>query len=110
MAFNYYNLAYFAPLISVMIILVVLFAFFPMPSHHPNISTATTEYSVTFNEVGLPKDIQWGITFGGHQFNSTPGQNQITVTGLTSGNYIWTTWSIPLETDAGIHLHSLLEA
>jgi hypothetical protein len=95
MAFNYYNLAYFAPLISVMIILVVLFAFFPMPSRHPNISTATTEYNVTFNEVGLPKDIQWGITFGGHQFNSTPGQNQITVTGLTSGNYIWTTWSIP---------------
>src|SRR5579883_56126 len=95
MAFNYYNLAYLAPLISVMIILVVLFAFFPIPPHHPNISTTATEYNVTFNEVGLQKDMQWGINFAGHQFNSTPGQNQITLTGLTSGNYIWTTWSIP---------------
>ncbi|MEM3637918.1 MAG: hypothetical protein QXX17_01570 [Conexivisphaerales archaeon] len=95
MAFNYYNLAYLIPLISVIVILIVILAFFPISAHNPTVTQATTSYSVTFVEVGLPPGLQWGVNFNGHQLNSTGYQNQVTMSNVLTGNYVWTAWSIP---------------
>lgn len=53
--------------------------------------TKLSKYSVTFEESGLPALTNWTVTFDGHTY--TTSAQSITITGVTTGTYAYSTGS-----------------